>query len=177
MLKFNMLIKLYAKSVFDFALKNQTLDSWQNMLMFMTEMSCKKEIKYIINNMSFLQQLGDFFISICGDRLDKHGQNFVRIIAEYNRLIIIGNISQEFVKLRQQHENIIHVILTSAYSLSQEIINSIVLVLEQKLKKRIYIKNNIDIYLIDGFIIQFNDTVIDLSVRSRLNCLAYFLQH
>lgn len=175
--KFDNLIQLYAKSVYQFALKNQSLDHWQTMLTFMAKMSLQKEVKCIINKMYFFQQLGEFFISICGSKLDKHGQNLVKVMAEHNRLTIIADVLKKFLKLRHKYENILNVKVYSAYPLTKESISDIHVVLEKKFKKTIYIHNNVDSSLIGGLIIKFNDIVIDLSIRSKLRSLAYFLKH
>lgn len=177
MIKFKSIAHPYARAIHEFAIYHNTLDSWQNMLNHMVCISNNINIKKIISSMSFFQQLSGFFISVCGKKIDKYGKNFIKILVEKKRLILLESIYLEFIFLRNIYENITHVTIISAYTLDENQLNYIQKILEKRLSKNIHIKCTINSDLINGFIIKFDDTVINLSVQHQLKNLLYFLQH
>lgn len=83
----------------------------------------------------------------------------------------IETIYQEFVKLRENDENIQKVSIKSAIELSQNELDELVKKLEQKTGKRIVYESSIDPELIGGVLVQYGDTVYDGSVKGALKRL------
>ena len=83
----------------------------------------------------------------------------------------IETIYQEFVKLREDDENIQKVSIKSAIELSQNELDGLVKKLEQKTGKRIVYESSIDPELIGGVLVQYGDTIYDGSVKGALKRL------
>ncbi|XBC44381.1 MAG: ATP synthase F1 subunit delta [Buchnera aphidicola (Schlechtendalia peitan)] len=177
MMSFKSIAHPYAKAIYEFSIDHRSLDIWKNMLEHMVNMSNHKEIKKIILSMSFFQQLADFFISICGDKINKYGRNFIKILVHNRRLILLEDIYEEFILLYNNYKNIICIKVVSAYPLQKKQISYIRKILKERFLKNINIICEINKNLIDGLIIKFNDIVIDLSVQYQLKNLLHFLQY
>ncbi|XBC39246.1 MAG: ATP synthase F1 subunit delta [Buchnera aphidicola (Nurudea shiraii)] len=169
--------KLYAQAIYKFSIINNSLSSWKIMLKYMVYVSNHEKIKKIILSMSFFQQIREIFISVCGNKIDTHAKNFIKILVENKRLIFLENIYTEFISLCDAHKNILHITIVSAYTLTQNQINNIKIMFGKYLSNNINIKYEINKNIIDGFIIKYNDLVIDLSIKYQLKQLLHFLQY
>ncbi|XBC38199.1 MAG: ATP synthase F1 subunit delta [Buchnera aphidicola (Floraphis choui)] len=177
MIKFRSIAHPYAQAIYDFSISRHSFDSWKNMLEYMVKISNHEEVRKIISSMSFFQQLANFFISICKDEIDEYGKNFIKILVQNKRLILLESIYLEFIEICNTNNNIKNVTIISAHNLHSKQLNYINIILKKRLSKKINIKCKIDKNLIDGFIIKFDDTVIDLSIQFQLKNLLYFLQN
>ncbi|QCI23554.1 F0F1 ATP synthase subunit delta [Buchnera aphidicola] len=177
MIEFKSIARPYAQAIYEFAVYQKSLNNWQEMLKHMVQISNHKQVKKIILGMSFFQQLADFFISICGGKINQYGKNFIKTLVDNKRLILLKNIYLEFISLRNIHDNVMCITIISAYDLYKDQLDHIRIVLEKRFSKKINITHQINKNLVDGFIIKFNDTVIDLSIQSQLDNLLHFLQY
>ncbi|XBC40769.1 MAG: F0F1 ATP synthase subunit delta [Buchnera aphidicola (Nurudea yanoniella)] len=166
----------YAYAIYKFSVFHNSIDSWKTMLKYMVNISNHEKIKKIILSKFFLRQIEKIFISICGEKIDKYAQNFIKILAQNKRLILLESIYIEFISLCDIYENITHITVFSAYILTQNQLDNINKIFEKKLSKKINIKCKIKKDLIDGFVIKYNDMVINLSIQYQLKRLLYFLQ-
>ena len=74
--------------------------------------------------------------------------------------------------LRADHEQRVEVLVTSAYELDSQQQTKLANALKKRLNREISITTQVDKALIGGVILRAGDTVIDGSVRGRLNRLS-----
>lgn len=166
----------YAKAAFDFAVEQQNLDGWQQMLAFAAEVSRDKNIIDLLSSAAAADTLADMFITVCGDQLDKYGQNLIRVMAENKRLVALPDVLALFIQYRAEKESTIDVDVTSANELSQEQLAKMTAALEKRLSRKVILNCKIDKSVMAGVIIRAGDMVIDGSIRGRLQRLADTLQ-
>lgn len=166
----------YAKAAFDFAVENQSVDSWQNMLGFAAEVTKNDQIAELLSGALAPETLADAFIAICGEQLDANGQNLIRVMAENGRLKALPDVLEQFAHLRALSEATAEVEVTSASALSEEQLAKITAAMEKRLSRKVKLNCKIDKSVMAGVIIRSGDTVIDGSVRGRLDRLADVLQ-
>jgi F-type H+-transporting ATPase subunit delta len=166
----------YAKAAFDFALESASIDKWQEMLAFAGEVANNDDIKNLLASAMAPEKLADIFNGVCEDQLNTHGQNFVKVLAENNRLSALPAISSTFTLLKQEYDKEIDVDVTSATELSAEQTGKMSAALEKRLARKVKLNCNVDPALVAGVIIKAGDTVIDGSVNSKLNRLSDALQ-
>lgn len=166
----------YAKAAFDFAVEQQNLDGWQQMLAFAVEVSRDKNIIDLLSSAAAADTLADMFITVCGDQLDKYGQNLIRVMAENKRLVALPDVLALFIQYRAEKESTIDVDVTSANELSQEQLAKMTAALEKRLSRKVILNCKIDKSVMAGVIIRAGDMVIDGSIRGRLQRLADTLQ-
>ncbi|MBF4850663.1 ATP synthase F1 subunit delta, partial [Cronobacter sakazakii] len=122
------------------------------------------------------ETLAESFIAICGDQLDANGQNLIRVMAENGRLKVLPDVLEQFIQLRAALEATVEVEVTSASALSDEQLAKISAAMEKRLSRKVKLNCKIDKSVMAGVIIRSGDTVIDGSVRGRLERLADVLQ-
>ncbi|UDG81774.1 ATP synthase subunit delta [Candidatus Profftia lariciata] len=176
MSKFITMARPYAKAAFDFAVENHSLDHWQYMLTFCAEVARRKNIIQILTGMLTIEKKLNLFIQLCGDQIDTFGHNFIKIMSENQRLLLLPEVLQQFNELRNILENKIHVEVTSVINLSKEQLNKIKTSMEIRMSRKVILNCTIDKSIIAGMIIRVGDLVIDGSIRHRLKCLAGALQ-
>ncbi|ELY3782512.1 F0F1 ATP synthase subunit delta [Cronobacter sakazakii] len=166
----------YAKAAFDFAVEHQSLDRWQDMLAFAAEVAKNEQMAELLSGALAPETLAESFIAICGDQLDANGQNLIRVMAENGRLKVLPDVLEQFIQLRAALEVTVEVEVTSASALSDEQLAKISAAMEKRLSRKVKLNCKIDKSVMAGVIIRSGDTVIDGSVRGRLERLADVLQ-
>jgi F-type H+-transporting ATPase subunit delta len=167
------LARPYAKAAFEVALQNSSLDSWSGMLRLSAAVTADESIRGLLNSPSLSsEQIADAFISVCGDELDEKGNNFVHLLAENKRLVLLPEISLLFENLKANQEKSVDVEITTAFEISSDVSSKLAQALKDRLQREIKLATSVDQSLIGGAIIRAGDNVIDGSVRGKLSKLA-----
>ncbi|KFZ36138.1 ATP F0F1 synthase subunit delta [Shewanella mangrovi] len=166
----------YAKAAFDFAVEHQAVEAWEEMLSFAALVSENESMKPLINGALSSEKLADLFIKVCGEQVDAHGQNLIKVMAENDRLGVLPAVAQQFVEYRLEWAKEVEATVTSATELSAEQVQQISVSLEKRLARKVKLNCSTDTGLIAGVIIKAGDLVIDGSVRGKLNRLTDKLQ-
>ena len=74
------------------------------MLSFAAEVSKNETIHQLSPGAMAADKLADLYINVCGDSLDEHGQNLVKVLAENKRLTALPEISALFDLLKADYE-------------------------------------------------------------------------
>lgn len=166
----------YAKAAFDFAIEQNAVDSWAEMLNFVSLVSENDTIHPLLTGVLSSSKLAELFVGVCGEQLNEHGQNLVRVMAENGRLEVLPAVYQLFVEFRNEWAKEIEANVVSAIALSSEQIQEISVSLEKRLARKVKLNCSIDTTLIAGVIIHAGDLVIDGSVRGKISRLSDKLQ-
>lgn len=166
------LARPYAKAAFGFALAKQDLEAWSKMLGSLSAICADEKVQQVLNSPALTsEQQVATIIEICGDELNEGVKNFVSLLAENKRLLLLPVIAEQFEVLKAQQDKIGDVAITSAYSLDNEVEENLAKVLTTKLNCEVKITSTVDESLIGGAIIRAGDLVIDSSLRNRLTKL------
>ncbi|ALX92595.1 MULTISPECIES: F0F1 ATP synthase subunit delta [Serratia] len=166
----------YAKAAFDFAVENQSVERWQQMLAFTAVVTRNEQMAELLSGAVAPETLSNTFIAVCGDELDEHGQNFIRVMAENGRLLVLPAVLQQFIELRAALESTVEVEVLSSSALNDTQQAKIIAAMEKRLSRKVKLNCKIDKSVLAGVIIRAGDLVIDGSVRGRLERLADVLQ-
>lgn len=167
------LARPYAKAAFETALQDGALDKWSNMIALSAAVAGEPGVSSILNSPSLSSdQIADAFIGVCGDELDAKGKNFLALLAENKRLVLLAEISSLFENLKANQEMSVDVEITTAFEISSDVSNKLAKALKDRLKREILLTTNVDQSLIGGAVIRAGDNVIDSSVRGKLSKLA-----
>lgn len=166
----------YAKAAFDFAVEKNAIAKWQEMLTFAGAVAQNDDMHQLLSGAVAADTLADIFINVCGEQLDDHGQNLVKVLAENKRLAALPEISNVFDAFKADYDKEIEVDVTSASALNDAQKTDLVASLEKRLARKVKLNCNVNPALIAGMVIKAGDTVIDGSVKSKLNRLADALQ-
>lgn len=173
MAELSTLARPYAKAAYEFAAAADTLGTWSAMLKTLSAVVQDAVVKSLLEAPGrSAQEQSDTLVELCGDALDDKGVNLVRLLAQNRRLPLIPFISEQFEALKAQREQTVEVELISAKALGDDQSARLAQALGKKLDRQVNVRHSIDPSLIGGVLIRAGDTVIDGSIRGRLNKLA-----
>jgi F-type H+-transporting ATPase subunit delta len=166
----------YAQAAFDYAVESKTIAQWQEMLIFAGEVAKNDSMKSLVTGAVAAEKLAEIFNGVCGEQLDQQGQNFIKILAENGRLQVLPDIAVLFGQLKADFDKEIEVDVTSAVKLKKQQQTDLSKSLEKRLARKVKLNCSVDPELVAGVRIKAGDTVIDGSLRSKLNRLSDALQ-
>ncbi|MCS3457036.1 F0F1 ATP synthase subunit delta [Aeromonas rivuli] len=166
----------YAKAAFEFAVEHKAVDQWLEMLGFAAQVVENETIHTLVNGSVAAEELANLFVSVCGEQLDEHGQNLMRVMAENGRLGVLPAVVTEYVLLKAELDKEIQAEVISAHVLTDQQKAAIQASLEQRLARKVKLNCSMDASLMAGVLIKAGDLVIDGTVRGKLDRMADALQ-
>jgi F-type H+-transporting ATPase subunit delta len=161
----------YAKAAFEEAKAGKHLGPWSESL----QMAATVVQDPLGHPAVSTAELAKLVIDLAGPELDEQGRNFVQTLAENRRLAYLPEISTLFDELKDEAESVIDVTVTSAAPLDNSQRETLSAALQRRLQRQIRLHCETDPSLIGGAVLRAGDLVIDGSVRSRLDRIAYEL--
>jgi F-type H+-transporting ATPase subunit delta len=170
------LARPYAEAAFDLARAGGSLDAWEQALARMAQVANDPQMQQCIGNPKFTsEKLAQLFIDVCGKIADA-SKNFVRILVDNERLPVLPEIHELFVRLKNSHEGVKQAQVTSAFPLDEAALKKLVAELEPRFKCKLEATVDVDPELIGGVRVAVGDEVIDASVRGKLATMAAALK-
>ncbi|MCE9688102.1 F0F1 ATP synthase subunit delta [Shewanella sp. AS16] len=166
----------YAKAAFDFAIEQNAVDSWAEMLNFAALVTENDAMQPLLSGALASNKLATLFINVCGEQINEQGQNLIKVMAENGRLKVLPAVSQLFAEYRKEWAKEVEAEVVSASELSSEQQQQISVSLEKRLARKVKLNCSTDTALIAGVVITAGDLVIDGSVSGKLSRLSDKLQ-
>lgn len=163
----------YAQAAFEEAKKKADLKGWSEMLLSLAEAISYPEMRAVVTNPRVSKaQTASLMEGLLGNQATPQQRNFVKVLVDNQRLLILPEIAAIFEGLRAEAEKTVNVVVDSAFELSaaqqQKIIDS----LKKRMGREIKLTCNINKELLGGVVIRAGDKVIDGSARTRLGEMA-----
>jgi F-type H+-transporting ATPase subunit delta len=166
----------YARAAFEEARAEDRLEPWSESLRVGATVVQDPRIESLLGNPRVPpEELAQLFIDIAGPSLKEHGANFVRTLAANRRLAYLPEISQLFDTFKDTAQGVADVTVSSAAVLDGAQQSKLAAALEKRLKRKVRLHCEIDPHLIGGAVLRSGDLVIDGSLSSRLERIAYEL--
>ena len=163
----------YASAVFAIAQDKGELKAWSDLLMVLAQCVEQPEMQSIITSPAVSdEQAVSVLADIAGDAMTADAKNFLLLLAENNRLLLLADVTVLFEELRAEAEKSMTAEVISARELSVEQADKISAALKQRLGRDVTLNTSIDESLLGGAIIRAGDLVIDGSALGKLNRLA-----
>ena len=168
----------YAQATLALAKEQNALQQWSDMLQYASAVAADEDMAALIASPKLSsEQLAELFLEICGDKLDEHGKNMIRVLAESDRLDIVSEITALFEIERAQSEGMVEAQVISAVELNDAQKSGIAQSLKKRLGRDVSLNCSVDAAIVGGAIIRAGDVVIDGSVIGKLDKLAAALKH
>ena len=162
----------YAEAAFRLASGDNALPKWSGMIGSLAQVAEDPRVRAAIANPAFSDaQAAGVFISILGGKLDGPAENFVRVLAENNRLELLPEIHLQFEVLKNEREGVVEAEVYSAFELTDAQVADLAQRLEKRTGRKVRTKIEVDKSLIGGVKIVIGDKVIDGSARGQLAAL------
>ena len=163
----------YAQAAFEEAQKLADLKGWSEMLLSLAEAVTYPEVRAVVTSPRVLkQQIYKLMDGFLGSQAKAQQRNFVRVLVENQRLLILPEITAYFEALRAEAEKTVNVVVESAFELSAAQQQKIISALKARMEQEIKLVCNINKELLGGVVIRAGDKVIDGSARTRLTEMA-----
>lgn len=161
----------YARALFELALEDKKHER------------CGQEIESFATILGGNEQLWGLFTGPAGDAELRRSaldaallktkylpliNNFIRLLMDKERLLLIGDIARAYSRLIDEHEGKMKARLVSAVALSDKEISEIKKRLSAALKRDIVLETSVDPSLIGGEIAYVGGLVFDGSIRTQL---------
>lgn len=166
----------YAKAAFEYAVENSAVDNWFDMLSFAAQVSQNDTVANYLTGGASVDQAQALFMHVCGEQVDSKGQNFLKVMAENERLLVLPQVVAQFSELKAEYEKEISVDVLAAVELSAVQEKAISAALEKRLARKVKLNCNVDASIVSGLVIKAGDMVIDGSIKGKLSRLANTLQ-
>ncbi len=166
----------YAQAAFEVACAEGKLKNWSSLLTTAAALVGDARVRALIGNPRVVKaQLQGLILDALGSALDEHGKNFIRVLMENHRLMLLPEIAALFEASRAEAEGTLSVQVTSAQTLSDEQQRTLAAALKKRFQREVELHCKTDKSLLGGAIIRAGDRVIDGSARGKLQRLAQSL--
>jgi F-type H+-transporting ATPase subunit delta len=149
------------------------LKAWSDLLAVLAQCVAEPKVQSIITSPAVSdEQVVTLLADVAGELMSAEAQNFVALLAENNRLLLLIEIAVIFESLREEAEQVMTADVTSARELTTEQEAKISDALKRSLGRDITLNTTVDESLLGGAIIKAGDLIIDGSALGKLNRLA-----
>jgi F-type H+-transporting ATPase subunit delta len=177
MCEMSTLARPYAEAVFHMAQSENDLASWSSRVQSLALIVADAQLARLIADPAVAaERVASLIIDVAGSDLGERGGNFVKVLAENDRLSLVPEIGVQFEALKANAEGTLEATITSAQELTQAQIDDLVAGLKAKFNRAVNVQVALDPELIGGAVIAIGDQVIDGSVKGRLQRMSFALQ-
>jgi len=167
----------YAEAAFRLAREHDDLAAWSQMLRLVGAVVGDPKMAAALDNPPLTAADKEALVlSVCGDKLDPLGRNFVRVLVESDRVALMPQIAALFEDLKNDAEGVAKATIDTAFPLSDAQVAELKTALEKRFGKRIEATVSVDPALIGGARVTVGDTVIDGTVEAQLAAMATHLR-
>lgn len=171
------LARPYAEAVFRMAQGENDLAGWSARLQSLAAIVADAQMARLIADPAVSsERIADLVIDVAGKDLGERGGNFVKVLAENDRLSLLPEIVVQYETLKADAEGTLEATITSAQQLTQPQVDDLVAGLKAKFNREVNVEVAVDPELIGGAVITIGDQVIDGSVKGRLQRMSFALQ-
>jgi len=163
----------YAKAAFEYAHAANATAAWSRGLKTAAEIVADTRVAPITKSPQWSpKDLGGLIADVAGTHLNASMKNFIAILAENHRLLLLPEIAAHYEELRSEVENTVDVEVISAVPMNPEQREKLGAALSTRLKRKVRMQNSVDAALLGGAVVRAGDLVIDGSLKGRLERLA-----
>lgn len=174
--KLTTIARPYATAAFEYALAKKKLAAWEAMLQAGAQIARDETMNKLLQSPQMTHNdVVAIFCELLADKLDEEQKNFINLLAEYDRLQALPEIAELFANYHAQHDKTMTVEISSAVALSKTQKKKFADALSKRLNLKVSLECKVDQALLGGAIIRAGDTVIDGSIRGKLNRLIDFI--
>ena len=164
----------YARAAFAVAQACDFLPAWSDALHTAARVVADPRVASLFGNPRVTaKQLADFVIDIGGGKLGGEWHELVLALAQNGRLAVLAEIATLFDALKDEAEGVVDVTVTAATALDAKQQETLSRALARRLKREVRLHTAVDATLLGGAVIRAGDLVIDGSLRTRLERMAF----
>ncbi len=158
----------YAEALFRVALPGR-LNAWAERLSELAQVVAVPEFKSMSTDPRIPRTVvAEIFQAALKGSMDEEATNFVGLLIDNGRLMLLSEIEHQFRELKNAHESTADADIVSAFPMSESQVAELVAALEKKFGRKLLASVTVDQRLIGGVRVTVGDEVLDTSVSARL---------
>ncbi len=167
------LARPYANAVFSLALANDALPLWSRRLGLLAAAADEAPVRLLLAAPQVpAEEKALRLAEVCGEEVGEQGRNFLLALAHNGRLPLLREIFSRFEALKAAQEKSLDIEVRSTFPLTETQTERLKAALQTRFGKEVRLASSVDAKLLGGAVVRAGDTVIDGSVRGRLDQLA-----
>ena len=163
---------VYARSLFEVASEHDKLDDVRSQLgEFADAMDASRELQTFFFSPYFSTQEKEDGLDRAVSGADEIVVNFLKLLIENHRMPVIFRVRREFDRLWLQENKLLPVQVTSAVALDEATVKHIGDRIAEQTNRQVDLSSNVDPEILGGIVVRVGNSVLDASIRSRLEKL------
>jgi len=149
------------------------LSAWSDRLAEMAAVAAHPEVRQTLADprVAPAERIA-IFTALIKSELPQSAHNFIALLVENDRLLLLPEIAAQFAAAKDRHEGVAVAEIASAFALTDAQVQELLAGLEQKFGGKLTARVTVDPALIGGVRVTVGDQVLDTSVRAQLTRLA-----
>jgi len=163
---------VYARSLFEVAKEHDKLDLIRDELgAFSDALSETRDLQVFFFSPYFSTAEKEDGLERVVSGADPAVLNFLKLLIEKHRMPVLFRIRANFDALWEKENKLLPVQITSAVELDQQIVSQLGDRIAEQTDRKVNISANVDPDILGGIVVQVGNSVLDASVRNRLEQL------
>ena len=158
----------YAEGAFQLAVEEKSVDTWREEMARLDELLQDEVLVAAFKNPAVTMPRRMELARRLAPELRPQSLNFMRLLIEHHRTVLISAIRQEFERLADEAAGILHARLTTAIALDGDDRRRYQEALARRLGRDVRVTYDTDGRLLGGATIQMGDHLVDGSIRTQL---------
>ena len=164
-------VKRYAQAVFEIALESNMLKEWQSNLGRIAQLTRDTEFAALIENPKIPFEVKEKLVRDILGKMNPMALNLVYLLIAKGKLKDAGQLAEEYERLLNDHYGIKSAEVITAIALDNTEREKLSHHLEAIVGKKVNIKIQVNPDILGGFIARIDDSLIDGSIRNKLEML------
>ena len=158
----------YAEALYRVA-KSGNLAQWTDLVNEMAQAAAHPDVRSFVSNPKLSNvQITDTFLSLLKSTVSEEAKNFVAMLVENDRLILMPEIASQYHALKNADAGAADAEITSAFDMTEAQLQDLVATLERRFGRKLNPIVKVDSSLIGGVRVAVDDEVLDTSVLAKL---------
>lgn len=164
--------EVYARSLFEVAKEHGVLDRVREEIgQFADALEQDRDLRLFFFSPYFSSEEKRAAVKRIVSDADERVVNFLELLAERHRMPVLPRIRRVFESLWAKENKLLPVTVTSAIDLDQGLVEDIGKRIEEQTGQRVELSSKVDPELLGGLVVRVGNTVLDASIRNRLEQL------
>jgi F-type H+-transporting ATPase subunit delta len=163
---------VYARSLFEVAKEQDKLDTVRDEIgEFADALNGSRELQMFLFSPYFSTQEKSDGLGKAVSGADETTTNFLELLVEKHRMPVIFRIRAIFDALWEEENKLLPVSITSAVELDEAVVKQLVDRIAEQTDRKVEVTSEVDPDILGGIVVQVGNSVLDASVRNRLEQL------
>ena len=159
----------YSKALFETAKEKDSLSEVRDDMLFILELSRLDDFRDLVDSPVISKsKKGSIMEAVCRDKVSDITFSLITLTIKNNREASLPGIARSYIKRADKHEGLTRVTLKTAVPINEENRKLIISILEDDMKKKADLQEEVDSEIGGGYILKVEDLYFDASLRSQL---------